>query len=159
MRIPVLPFMLKPAGWLIAGLLAVAALMLLVQTLGFRWDPFDRTHRRLEAAEVRAEMAEAHAATCRLEVAGAAVQARRLETHHRQALDLGRATARAEAGARSSNDAEQPLDQARAARLAGHDRELCRLAPGICAAPEAEPAVGGHDTLPAGPTAGTADPD
>ena len=59
MRVPVLPPMLKPAGWLIAGLLAVAALLLLVQGVGFRWDPFDRTRRRLEAAEVHAGTAEA----------------------------------------------------------------------------------------------------
>jgi hypothetical protein len=150
--------LLKPAGWTVAAVAAVVAFVLLIQALGFRWDPFDRAGRRIDAAEARAAMAEADAAARRIEAEGAAVQARHLETHHQQALELGRATARARAGARSANDAEQSLDPARAARLAEHDRELCLIAPGICVAAAAEPAAGGDHLLPAGPAAGAADP-
>jgi hypothetical protein len=154
MKPPVLTW-LKPVGWAVA---AVVAFVLLVQALGFRWDPFDRASRRIEAAEARAATAEADAAARRLESEGAAAQQRRLEAHQQQALDLGRATTRARDEARNAHDAEQILDPARAARIAGHDRELCRIAPAICTAAAAESAIGGDHAVPPGPVAGAADP-
>lgn len=156
MRPPVTP-LLKPVGWVLAAAAAVVVFVLLVQALGFRWDPFDRAGRRIEAAETRAADAEADAAARRLENVGAVAQQRRLEIHQQQALELGRVTTRAGEEARNAHDAEQFLDPARAARLAGHDRELCRIAPAICAAAAGEPAGGGDDAVPAGPIAGAAD--
>ncbi|HCW48771.1 MAG TPA: hypothetical protein DGP25_01575, partial [Brevundimonas sp.] len=54
--------------------------------------------------------------------------------HHAEAV--ARATASAENRARTADDAETPLDPARAQRLRDHDSELCRLAPTVagCAA-------------------------
>ncbi|MDY6923660.1 MAG: hypothetical protein SWI22_06865 [Pseudomonadota bacterium] len=157
MKPPVLS-LAKPAGWALAALALAVAFAVLVQALGFRWDPFDRAARRIEAAETRAAAAEADAGARRLESEGAAAQQRRLEVHHQQALELGRVTTRAREEARNAHDAEDLLDPARAARLAGHDRELCRLAAALCGAAPLEPADDGDHAVPAGPVAGAADP-
>jgi hypothetical protein len=150
--------LLKLFGWAVAAAAAVVALVLLGQALGFRWDPFDRAGRRIEAAEARAAGAEAEVAARRLEVEGAVAQARRIDIHQQQALGLGRVTARAQAEGRTADDADRPLDPARAARLAEHDRELCHLAPAICVGPAAaEPAAGSDEALLARPVAGAAD--
>jgi len=146
-----------PAAWAALAVAAAAALVLFAHSLGFRWDPFDRAGRRLAAAEARAAAAEADAAARRLEREGAAAQDRRLDIHHQQALALARATARAEAGARSAHDADQPLDPDRVRRLSDHDRQLCGLAPAVCAAAPARLAGGGDHAVPAGSAAGTAD--
>ncbi|WP_292114644.1 hypothetical protein [Brevundimonas sp.] len=146
-----------PAGRIAALVLALGAALLLAHGLGFRWDPFDRAARRLAAAEARATAAESDAAARRLEREAAVTQSRRLDIHHQQALALERATARAEAGARNAHDAEHPLDPDRIGRLSDHDRRLCDLAPEVCAAAPAGPAVGGDEPLPAGPAAGPAD--
>ncbi|WP_177221862.1 hypothetical protein [Brevundimonas viscosa] len=146
-----------PAATAVLVAAAVAALVLLAHGLGFRWDPFDRTGRQIAAAEARAAAAEADAAARRLEREGAAAQRRRLDIHHQQALALERATARAEAGARSAHDADQPLDPDRVRRLADHDRELCRIAAHLCDPAANSSADGGDDTLSAGSPAGPAD--
>ncbi|MBU1386017.1 MAG: hypothetical protein KKG14_01155 [Alphaproteobacteria bacterium] len=145
---------LKPTGWALAAVVVAIVFVVVVEAAGFRWDPFDRAGRRLEAAEARAAAAEAEVAARRLESEGAVAQQRRLETHHQQALELGRATTRAGDEARNAYDAEHILDPARAARLAGHDRELCRLAPAICPAASTDPAGGGGYAVPAGAVAG-----
>lgn len=149
--------LLRVAGWIAAAVAALVILVVMGQALGFRWDPFNRTGRRLDAAEARAATAEADAAARRLEVEGAAAQDRRLETYHQQTLGLGRATARAQAEGRNAHDAEQPLDPARAARLAEHDGQLCLIAPAICAAAPPEPAGGGDHAVPPGAVAGATD--
>jgi autotransporter translocation and assembly factor TamB len=141
---------LKPLGRVVVAALAAGALVLIGHGLGLRWDPLDLAGRRLRAAQVQAAAATADAAARRLEVEGAADQARRIDHHHQQTAATERATARAAADARNAHDASTPLDPARAARLAGHDRELCRLAPAVCAAAAPEPADGGDDALRAG---------
>jgi hypothetical protein len=143
---------LTPWGWALAAVIAVGLLLALAGGLGLRWDPFDTAGRRLRAAEARAETAMLDAAARRLEVEAAAEQAARLDTHHQQAVAVGRATARAAAQARSAHDADTPLDPDRTARLAGHDRELCRLAPDICRPAAPDPAARGVNALrPAAP--------
>ena len=143
---------LTPLGWMTLAALAAGALILIAGGLGLRWDPFDLAGRRLRAAQSQAAAATADGAARRLEVEGAADQARRIDQHHQQTAATERATARAAADARNAHDASTPLDPARAARLAGHDRELCRLAPAVCAAPAPGPADGGDHTLrPADP--------
>jgi hypothetical protein len=126
--------------------------------LGVRWDPLDLAGRRLRSTEARAAAAGADAAARRLEVGAAVDQARRLDEIHQQTVAVERSTARAATLARSAHDAETPLDPDRAARLAGHDRELCRLAPVVCGAAAPDPSPGGHDALRAGTAAGGADP-
>lgn len=141
---------LTPLGWIAVALLTAGALSLIGDGLGLRWDPFDLTGRRLKAAQVQAAAATADATARRLEVEGAADQARRTDRFHQLTTATERVTARTAADARTAHDASIPLDPARAARLAGHDRELCRLAPVVCAATAAEFADGGDDALRAG---------
>jgi hypothetical protein len=143
---------LTPIGWLAAALLSAGALFLIGQGVGLRWDPFGLGERRLRVAQAQAVAATADAAARRLEVEGAAAQARRAEQYHQQSAVAERVTAVAAAHARNAHDASTPLDPDRAARLAGHDRELCRLAPAVCTAPAAGSAHGGDDALrPAAP--------
>lgn len=142
---------LTPPGWGLAVALAVVALLAFGRGLGLRWDPFGLADHRLAAAEARAAAADSDAAARRLEVEGAADQARRIDIHHQQAVSVARATGRAADHARSAHDASLPLDPARAARLREHDRRLCDLAPAVCAAAPADTAGGGDDALPAGP--------
>ncbi|MGH7027242.1 hypothetical protein [Brevundimonas sp.] len=127
---------LTPLGWL--ALVGAAVLLLAVagRGLGLRWDPFDLQQRRLETAQARATLAESDAEARRVEAAGQAQQAARLEIHHRQTLAVQRATVAAVTQARSADDANDPLDPVRAGRLRAHDRELCRLASDLdgCAA-------------------------
>ena len=157
MRAPSFLRLLTPVGWSLLAVALVVAIALAGHGLGFRWDPFDLNRRRIVSAETRAAAAEADAAARRLEVEGAAAQARRSDAHHRHVLELERATARAQAGARRAHDAEHPLDPARAGRLAEHDRELCRIAPPICIAAATEPAAGDDRSVPPGPAAGAPD--
>jgi len=144
---------LTPLGWALAVAVALVAVLALGRGLGLRWDPFGLAGRRLAAAEARTATAEADAAARRLEVEGAADQARRLDIHHQQAVSVARATESAADQARSAHDASIPLDPARAARLREHDRRLCDLAPAVCAAAPADTARGRDDAVPAGPAA------
>lgn len=143
---------LTPMGWLAVAVLSALALFLIGHGVGLRWDPFGLGERRLRAAQAQAVAATADAAARRLEVEGAAAQARRTEQYHQQSAAAERVTAVAATDARKAHDASTPLDPDRAARLAGHDRQLCRIAPAVCAAPATEPADGrDHALRPAGP--------
>ncbi|KQY84626.1 hypothetical protein ASD25_06205 [Brevundimonas sp. Root1423] len=144
---------LTPFGWGLAVALAVMVAAALGHGLGFRWDPFGMGERRLAAAEARSAAAESDAAARRLEVEGAAVQARHVDRHHQQAVSVAVATHRAETEARNAHDASVPLDPARAARIREHDRRLCELAPAVCAAAPADPSQSGGDAMSAGPAA------
>jgi hypothetical protein len=98
----------------------------------------DRTQaRRLEATEQRLEQARSQAAARRLEAAARGRQIESLDAFHRNTLAVTESTVAAETKARIADDAETPLDPARAERLRGHDRELCRLSPAVagCSAP------------------------
>jgi hypothetical protein len=149
--------LIGPAGWALALLLAFVAAILLGRGAGLRWDPFGLAQRRLEAAETRAAVAEADAVARQLEVEASVAQARRIDNHHQQALELREAVTQSQSRARSAHDADQPLDPDRARRLAEHDRQLCRIAPGVCFAAKTGSAGGGDEALPAGPSAGPAD--
>lgn len=148
---------LAPARWLLLVIALAVALIGLGRGLGFSWDPFGLATRRLQAAERRSEAAVADAAARRFEVEGAAVLARRLERQHQQSVELARATAVIDTEARNADDAHIPLDPDRVARLRAHDRELCRLAPALCAPAAAGASGDGPDVLPAGSVAGSAD--
>jgi hypothetical protein len=144
---------LTPRGWAVLVGAALSLGLIALHGLGVRWDPLGLSERRLEAAEARHAIAVADAAARRLEVEAAGDQARRLDKVHQQDVAVARATARATTQARSAHDADHPLDPLRAARLADHDRELCRLAPIVCAAAAPEPAPDGDDPLHPAPTA------
>lgn len=131
---------LTPLGWA-AAILAVLVLGVFVaRGVGLRWDPFNLTERRLEAAETRAASAEQDASARRLEVDAGQAQARRADIHHRTLVAVAETTARTLEQAGQADDADIPLDEDRADRLRSHDRQLCELAPEICSAAQADPA-------------------
>lgn len=148
---------LTPWGWLLVAALAGGAILIALHGLGFRWDPFGLADRRLRAAETRTAVAVAEASARRLEVDALTRQTRRLDEVHRQTVAVARVTAQTMTQARSAHDADIPLDPYRAARLAGHDRELCDLTPSVCGATAADPAPGGPEPLYSGSGAGAAD--
>ena len=137
----------------VTGRVAVAVGLLLAMVLagrglGLRWDPLGLGAKQLEAARNRAADAEADAAARRLEIEGEAGQRRALEQFHRRGAVVTRLTVPAILEARTDDDADLPLAPGRARRLRAHDRELCRLAPAVCAgAAAADPAAGGDDAL------------
>jgi len=126
---------LTPLGWLVAGATAVALGFVLLGGLGFRWDPLNLQQKRLEAARTQARdataVAAAQADARRIETEGAAAQAQRVDHYHHMTGAADWATTAAVAQARSADDADHPLENRRADRLRGHDRELCRLAPDL----------------------------
>lgn len=132
---------LTPLGWLAVVGAALLLLLIAGRGIGLRWDPLQLQARRLETAQRRADQAEAQVTARALEADARGRQIEGLDAFHRNTQAVERATASAEIRARTADDAETPLDPARARRLHGHDRELCRLAPAVagCAAP-ADPA-------------------
>jgi hypothetical protein len=136
---------LTPAGWLVAIVIAVTGLALVLGGLGFRWDPFDLSRRRLERAERATAEARAGSAARAAEAAGQAGQIVRLDAAHDTLRSLDRVTDTALQTARTADDASQSLPADRADRLRRHDAELCRLAPdlGGCTAPPDPAGAGG----------------
>lgn len=140
--------LLTPLGWAFAAAGVLGVGLLVLGGVGFRWDPFNHSQRRLEAAQAQAQVGQAEAAARRLEAEAAIQQSRRLDQFHQQQTATARTIAIAVEQARSADDAKTPLDARRAERLRGHDRELCRLAPDLdgCAG-AAGPAGGGDAAL------------
>lgn len=141
---------LTPLGWLAAAAAALALGFVLLGGLGFRWDPLNLQHKRLEVARTQARhataVAAAHADARRIEAEGAAAQARRVDHYHHMTGTADRATATAVAQARSADDADHPLENRRADRLRDHDGELCRIAPDLDGCAGAAGLAGGGDT-------------
>src|SRR5690606_7987307 len=115
---------------------SVALAASLLGGLGFRWDPLGLQARRLETAEARAAAGDAEAAARRIETAAGVEQMQRLDDFQQPTAAGAARTARVVEQARSADDSDTLLEAGRAARLHGHDRELCGLAPHLdgCAA-------------------------
>lgn len=157
MRPPVLGT-LTPLGWLATGAAAVGAVALVLGGLGFRWDPFDLGHRRLDRAEASAATALGEAAARSAEADGQAGQVARLDAAVQSAVTLDRVMARSIQTARTADDASLPLPTDRVARLRDHDRELCRIAAALvgCSA-TSDPADDGASAVWVAPPAGRSD--
>jgi len=135
-------------GWLVVGVAALAAIVVVLGGLGFRWDPFDLGRRRLEHAEASAAVAVAQAAARTAEADGQAGQVARLDAAVQSAVTLERVTARSIQTARTADDASLPLPTDRVHRLRDHDRELCRLSPDLVGCPAApDPAGDGEPAV------------
>lgn len=141
---------MTPLGWLVVGATALALGFVLLGGLGFRWDPLNLQHKRLEAARNQARdataVAAAQADARRIEIEGAAAQAQRVDHYHHMTGAAERATTAAVAQSRSADDADQPLETRRADRLRDHDGELCRIAPDLDGCAGATGLAGGGDT-------------
>lgn len=144
-------------GWVKAVAVCLAALVV-IAAAAHQWDrlwawlPWSaeaRLERVVRDRDRWAAEAAAHAAEARL----LSEQLRRVETIQRRVVDLHDLTAPVIHEARSAPDASQSLDPDRAGRLRDHDRRLCDLAPGVCAAGSAAasgPAGAGDAPVPAG---------
>ena len=141
---------LTPLGWLVVGATALALGFVLLGGLGFRWDPLNLQHKRLEVARNQARdataVAAAQADARRIEIEGAAAQAQRVDHYHHMTGAAERATTAAVAQSRSADDANHPLQNRRADRLRDHDRELCRVVPDLDGCAGATGLAGGGDT-------------
>lgn len=132
--------LLAPAGWLMIAAVALTAAVLILGSVGWRWDPFDRAAGRADRAEARARAAERDAAARTLEVEGEVALRRSTATRAHAAAAANAATAVTLNEARTVDDASTLLDPGRADRLRRHDDQLCRLSPdleGCTAAPDA----------------------
>ena len=139
---------LTPVGWLAVILAGLAIIALLLGGLGFRWDPFDLTRRRADAAQAQASAARAQALARAAEAEGQAGQLRRLEASIATVRRAEAITHAAASNARTADDADLPLPHDRLARLRAHDDELCRVAPDLGGCPAApDPARGGDPAL------------
>ena len=132
-------------GWL-KVLLIVAAMIAAVAVVSHQWNQLtawlpwsaesrlDRAEDQLE--DLRGDLAtsEADAAARAAETQANADQVQRIETVHRQVIELRDLTDPVIHEARSAPDASTPLDPDRADRLREHDRRLCELAPDVCPA-------------------------
>ncbi|MBX9576665.1 MAG: hypothetical protein K2X07_13620 [Caulobacteraceae bacterium] len=135
---------------LLVPLAAAAALGLFVTVaapaLGFHWDPFDRTAKRLAAMEARLADAEKAATQATALARAEADQAVRVDRHHSTVAEAARVAADFTSHSGTPADVESlPADCA--ARLHDADRRLCALAPDLCAA-EAQPAGRGDVAVP-----------
>lgn len=122
---------LTPVGWLALGLAGLAVVVVLLDGLGFRWDPLQLDRRRADRAEQGAATARAEASARSAEAQAQAGQVARLDVALQSAVTLERITVRSIQNARTADDASTPLPADRADRLRDHDRELCRIAPDL----------------------------
>ena len=124
----------------LVGLLLIGwAVIALLGGFGFRFDPFNSTEKRADAAETRAVTATIDAGARAQEAAGARDttvkvertldQVRRAETI---AVDLT-------TQARAAPDANQDLDPDRRARLRNEYERLCEARPAVCPPDPAAP--------------------
>jgi hypothetical protein len=129
---------LGPTGWLICAVLAAAAFIglgLLRPTfLGLQFDPFGIDRRKIESLTTERDREASNGIARGLEVEGEREQAERVETVHRQIVEVHTITAAAVSQARSAPDAEDPLADPDADSLLNHQRGLCLARPGVCGA-------------------------
>lgn len=123
--------------WLVLAVAAILAVALVAATWDrlWAWLPWS-DESRLERTQAERDAAVDQSAADALESEGQAAQVERVETTTRVIVETQAATAGVVAQARSASDAADPLSPDRADRLRAHDRELCRIAPGLtgCAA-------------------------
>lgn len=118
----------SPFALVVGFILLVVAL----GALGFRFDPLNLTAKRADQAEAAAVVSQEDASARRLESAGAADTAQRIDriaVQIRAADDIAHRSALA---AQDAPDAHLPLDPARLDRLRLADEQLCQLSPAVC---------------------------
>lgn len=139
---------LTPLGWLAVGLTGLTIAVVVLGSLGFRWDPLDLARRRADRAEASAAIARSEADARSAEAQAQAGQLARLDSVLATTRRLDATTHQSTLQARAADDADLPLAPDRLDRLRAHDRELCRIAPhlGGCS-PAPDPAGNGRPGL------------
>ncbi|MFN4296984.1 MAG: hypothetical protein ACK4FB_09080 [Brevundimonas sp.] len=121
--------------WLAVGVAALIAAALAVSLWNGLWSflPWS-AESRAEREAVRADTAEAGESARRIESQGQAEQIQRVETTHRQVIEVIDATAPVIHETRSAPDAHEPLDPERRSRVRDHQQRMCELVPATCPA-------------------------
>lgn len=122
----------------IIGLLAVLAVFMVLDGLGFRFDPFDLSAKRLARAEQLRDQAQQDATARRIEAAGTVETLRRVEKVTIQIRAAEQIAFQSATAASEAPDANTPVDPARLDRLRLADDRLCQLRPAICRQPTAK---------------------
>ena len=125
----------SPWGWAL-GVLAVLAIGWLAITvlggLGFRFDPFNTTEKRLETAQTTAVTATIAAGARAQEAAGARDTTLKVEHTLNQVRRAETIAAELTTQARAAPNANEDLDPDRRARLRSEHERLCDARPAVC---------------------------
>lgn len=125
----------SPWGWVLS-LLAVLALGWLAITvlggLGFRFDPFNTTEKRLETAQTTAVKATIAAGARAQEAAGARDTTLKVEHTLGQVRRAETIAAELTTQAKAALNANEDLDPDRRARLRSEHERLCDARPAVC---------------------------
>jgi len=134
----------------LAGILLLIIAFVALDGLGFRFDPFDLSAKRLARAEQQRDLAQQDATARRIEAAGTVETLRRVEQVTIQIRAAEQIAFQSATAAAEAPDANPPVDPARLDRLRLADERLCQLRPAICA--DAAPSTdsgSGHQIVPA----------
>lgn len=125
----------SPWGWTL-GVLAVLALGWLAITvlggLGFRFDPFNTTEKRLETAQTTAVTATIAAGARAQEAVGARYTTLKVEHTLNQVRRAETIAAELTTQARAATNANEEVDPDRRARLRSEHERLCDARPAVC---------------------------
>lgn len=126
---------LSPIGWLIsiAALVIAVALIAGIWNGLWSWLPWS-TEAQLDRTQTQLATTQSDATARGLESQGNAEQVARTEAYGDIRIRVAAETAQALHQAQEAPDANDPLSAERADRLRDHDRRLCDIAPGACAA-------------------------
>lgn len=145
-------------AWRVAIFVALVVVGLFaLSRLGFKFDPFNLSGRRLDAAVAEADTAVSQADAYELQAGGEVASAQRVDAFTHLTIDVQRTGAAAIAESRSAPDANEPYPVDRADRHRRVDDELCIASPRTCPAAPADDAGGGEAALRAGEGAGEPD--
>lgn len=145
----------KGIGLVLAVAAAIALAFVALGALGFRFDPFDLSARKLARAQTETAQAKTDTAVATIEAAGARDTTTRVEIALAQSAAAQDLATHLSTLTRNAPDANEPLDPDRIDRLRDFDQQLCAVRPAICAsAPDlaaaADPATDSATALPVG---------
>ncbi|WP_406851493.1 hypothetical protein WEU32_07715 [Brevundimonas sp. BH3] len=129
----------------LAGILLLIIAFVALDGLGFRFDPFDLSAKRLARAEQQRDQAQQDATARRIEAAGTVETLRRVEQVTIQIRAAEQIAFQSATAAAEAPDANTPVDTSRLDRLRLADERMCQLRPAICSQPTstANPGSGG----------------
>ncbi|WP_312813057.1 hypothetical protein [Brevundimonas sp.] len=138
----------------LAGILLLIIAFVALDGLGFSFDPFDLSAKRLARAEQQRDQAQQDATARRIEAAGTVETLRRVEQVTIQIRAAEQIAFQSATAAAEAPDANTPVDPSRLDRLRLADDRLCQLRPAICAEPATttDPATGHRTVPPAAPS-------
>lgn len=116
----------------LAGILLLIIAFVALDGLGFRFDPFDLSAKRLARVEQQRDQAQQDATARRIEAAGTTETLRRVEQVTIQIRAAEQIAFQSATAAAEAPDANTPVDPARLDRLRLADERLCQLRLALC---------------------------